>query len=132
MNMYEDKPLADIGRLIDELHRAVRLVVDTGMHAKGWSREQAVEYMATTKGADATGMGSEVVSEIERYIVMPGQALGYMIGMIKILDLRHEAQEQLGDNYDIRSFHDAVLIKGGMPLLILEKDVRNTLGLKAN
>jgi uncharacterized protein (DUF885 family) len=131
MNMYEDKPLADIGRLIDELHRAVRLVVDTGMHAKGWSREQAVEYMATTKGADATGMGSEVVSEIERYIVMPGQALGYMIGMIKILDLRHEAQEQLGDNYDIRSFHDAVLIKGGMPLLILEKDVRNTLGLKA-
>lgn len=131
MNMYEGKPLADIGRLIDELHRAVRLVVDTGMHSKGWSREQAIEYMATTKGADAQGLGSEVVSEIERYVAMPGQALGYMIGMLKILDLRQEAQEQLGDNYDIKAFHDAVLLKGGMPLPILEKDVRNTLGLKA-
>jgi uncharacterized protein (DUF885 family) len=129
--MYEGKPLANVGRLIDELHRAVRLVVDTGIHAKGWSREQAIEYMATTKGADASGLSSEVVSEIERYIAIPGQALGYMIGMIKIMDLRQEAQEQLGDNYDIRAFHDAVLIKGGMPLLILEQDVRNTLGLTA-
>jgi uncharacterized protein (DUF885 family) len=131
MNMYEGKPLANVGRLIDELHRAVRLVVDTGIHAKGWSREQAIEYMATTKGADASGLSSEVVSEIERYIAIPGQALGYMIGMIKIMDLRQEAQEQLGDNYDIRAFHDAVFIKGGMPLLILEQDVRNTLGLTA-
>ena len=131
MNMYEGKPLADIGRLIDELHRAVRLVVDTGMHAKGWSREQAIEYMATTKGADASGLSSEVVSEIERYIAIPGQALGYMVGMIKILDLRQQAQQQLGDNFDIRAFHDAVLIKGGMPLPILEKDVRKTLGLTA-
>lgn len=131
MKMYEGKPLADIGRLVDELHRAVRLVVDTGMHAKGWSREQAIDYMATTKGADAEGAGSEVVSEIERYVAMPGQALGYMIGMLKILDLRQEAQEQLGEKYDVRAFHDAVLIKGGMPLPILENDVRNSLGLAA-
>jgi uncharacterized protein (DUF885 family) len=129
MNMYEGKPFANIGRLVDELHRAVRLVVDTGMHAKGWSREQAIDYMATTKGADASGLGSEVVSEIERYVTMPGQALGYMIGMLKILELREEAEEQLADKYDIRDFHDAVLLKGGMPLPILEKDVRTTLGL---
>jgi uncharacterized protein (DUF885 family) len=129
MNMYEGKPFANIGRLNDELHRAVRLVVDTGMHAKGWSREQAIDYMATTKGADAAGLGSEVVSEIERYVAMPGQALGYMVGMLKILELRQEAQEQLADKFDIRAFHDAILLKGGMPLPILEKDVRATLGL---
>lgn len=129
MGMYKGKPLADIGRLFDELHRAVRLVVDTGMHAKGWSREQAIEYMATTKGSDASGNGSEVVSEIERYVAMPGQALGYMIGMQKILALRSEAKAQLGDAFDIRAFHDAVLTKGGMPLPLLEQDVRETLGL---
>lgn len=129
MNMYEGKPFADIGRLNYELHRAVRLVVDTGMHAKGWSREKAIEYMSTTKGAEAQGLGSKVVSEIERYVAIPGQALGYMIGMLKILDLRQEAQQQLGDKYDIRAFHDAVLVKGGMPLPMLEKDVRNILSL---
>jgi uncharacterized protein (DUF885 family) len=129
MGMYEGKPLADIGRLSDELHRAVRLVVDTGMHAKGWSREEAIDYMATTKGAEASGMGSEVVSEIERYVAMPGQALGYMIGMQKILELRAEAKAQLKDSFDIRAFHDAVLIKGGLPLPLLEKNVRTKLSL---
>jgi uncharacterized protein (DUF885 family) len=129
MGMYEDKPLADIGRLYDELHRAVRLVVDTGMHAKGWSREEAIDYMASTKGAAAEGSGSEVVSEIERYVAMPGQALGYMVGMLTILELREEAQNFLGDDFDIRAFHDAVLTKGGMPLPLLQADVRAKLGL---
>ncbi|MEE4203259.1 MAG: DUF885 domain-containing protein [Halieaceae bacterium] len=129
MGMYKDKPLADIGRLYDELHRAVRLVVDTGMHAKGWSREEAIQYMAETKGAEAEGDGSEVVSEIERYVAMPGQALGYMVGMLTILELRDEAQQALGDDFDIREFHDAVLTKGGMPLPLLQADVRRTLGI---
>ena len=129
MGMYRDKPLADIGRLYDELHRAVRLVVDTGIHAKGWSREEAIDYMASTKGAAAEGSGSEVVSEIERYVAMPGQALGYMVGMLTILELREEAQNSLGDDFDIRAFHDAVLTKGGMPLPLLQADVRAKLGL---
>jgi uncharacterized protein (DUF885 family) len=129
MGMYKDKPLADIGRLYDELHRAVRLVVDTGIHAKGWSREEAIDYMASTKGAAAEGSGSEVVSEIERYVAMPGQALGYMVGMLTILELREEAQNSLGDDFDIRAFHDAVLTKGGMPLPLLQADVRAKLGL---
>jgi uncharacterized protein (DUF885 family) len=129
MGMYEGKPLADIGRLYDELHRAVRLVVDTGMHAKGWSREEAIDYMASTKGAAAEGSGSEVVSEIERYVAMPGQALGYMVGMLTILELREEAQNILGEDFDIRAFHDAVLTKGGMPLPLLQADVRAELGL---
>ena len=127
--MYEGKPLADIGRLYDELHRAVRLVVDTGMHAKGWSREEAIDYMASTKGAAAEGSGSEVVSEIERYVAMPGQALGYMVGMLTILELREDAQNFLGEDFDIRAFHDAVLTKGGMPLPLLQADVRAQLGL---
>ncbi len=131
MGMYDGKPLADIGRLYDELHRAVRLVVDTGMHAKGWSREQAIEYMATNKGAEASGSGSEVVSEIERYVAMPGQALGYMVGMLTILDLREEMKTALGDDFDIRDFHDAVLTKGGMPLPMLQADVRSSLGVTA-
>lgn len=131
MGMYKDSPLADIGRLFDELHRAVRLVVDTGMHARGWSREQAIKYMADTKGSEAEGSGSEVVSEIERYVAMPGQALGYMVGMLTILELRDEAQQALGDDFDIRAFHDAVLTKGGMPLPLLQADVRRELGITA-
>ncbi|MEZ5463604.1 DUF885 family protein, partial [Dokdonella sp.] len=105
MGLYAEDPIGDIGRLRDELHRAVRLVVDTGMHAKKWSREQALEYMIANEGADQEG----AVSEIERYVVWPGQALGYKIGMLKIQQLRKEAEAAYGDQFDIREFHDRLL-----------------------
>jgi len=120
MGVYDGKPYADIGRLRDELHRAIRLVTDTGMHARKWSREQAIDYMARTEGI-ADGV---VVSEIERYAAIPGQALGYMMGMLTILELRAEAKAALGDAFDIGAFHDAVLTKGGLPLPLLQQDVR--------
>ncbi|WP_207234075.1 DUF885 domain-containing protein [Shewanella maritima] len=110
-------PADNIGRLADELLRAVRLVVDTGIHAKRWTREQAIDYMASNTGR----VHSDVVSEIERYIVMPGQATSYKVGMIKILELREKAKQALGDKFDIRDFHDAVLKNGPMPLDILEQ-----------
>jgi uncharacterized protein (DUF885 family) len=120
MGVYEGKPFSDIGRLRDELHRAIRLVTDTGMHAKGWSREDAIDYMSTVEGLP----DGVVISEIERYAAKPGQALGYMIGMLKIRELRAEAEAALGDRFEIGAFHDAVLTKGGLPLLLLQRDVR--------
>jgi len=109
-----------IGALQSELFRAVRLVVDTGIHDKKWTREQAIKYMA-----DNTGMAiSDVVTEIERYIVWPGQATGYKIGQLTILRLRDEARAALGDKFDIREFHDLVLKGGAVPLTILEDQVK--------
>jgi uncharacterized protein (DUF885 family) len=114
---FQKNPLDDLGRLQAEMFRAVRLVVDTGMHHKRWSREQALQYML-----DHTGMGDdEVVAEIERYLVNPGQALAYKIGMLKILELREKARAELGDRFDIREFHDEVLKNGAMPMPILER-----------
>jgi len=116
---YENDPLDNLGRLQAEMFRAVRLVVDTGIHRKHWTREQAIAYMH-----EKTGMAqSEVVSEVERYFVMPGQALAYKIGMLRILDLRARSQAQLGSAFDIRQFHDVVLGNGSVPLGILEKQV---------
>ncbi|NVJ49218.1 MAG: DUF885 domain-containing protein [Gammaproteobacteria bacterium] len=116
---FQNNPFDNIGRLQAELFRAVRLVVDTGIHAKKWTREEAIEYMLNN-----TGMAkSDVVSEIERYIVMPGQATSYKVGMIKILELREKAKTQLGDKFDLRDFHDAVLKNGAVPLAILERIV---------
>jgi hypothetical protein len=116
---FEKNPLDNLGRLRDEMFRACRLVVDTGMHAKHWTREQAITYMI-----DHTGMGEkEIVSEVERYLVIPGQALAYKVGMLKILELRDRARDQLGDKYDIREFHEAVLKNGAMPLTLLERVV---------
>lgn len=116
MGMLPD-PYDNIGRLQAELFRAVRLVVDTGIHAKRWSREQAIDYMSSN-----TGMaGSDVVSEIERYFVLPGQATAYKVGMTKILELRAKAQRALGDQYDVRDFHRTVLNNGSVPLNILEQ-----------
>lgn len=109
----------NIGRLMAELFRAVRLVVDTGIHHKRWTREEAIEYMLAN-----TGMAeSDVVSEIERYIVMPGQATAYKVGMMKILELREKAMNELGDQFDLRDFHDVVLKNGAVPLDILERIV---------
>ncbi len=110
-------PADNIGRLVAELFRAVRLVVDTGIHHKRWTREEAISYMQAN-----TGMAeSDVVAEIERYIVMPGQATAYKIGMMKILELRQKAMDELGDRFDIRDFHDVVLKNGAVPLDILER-----------
>jgi uncharacterized protein (DUF885 family) len=116
---YEGDPFGDLGRLQAELFRAVRLVVDTGIHAKRWPREQAITYMR-----DKTGMGEkEVTAEIERYIVNPGQACAYKVGMLKIQELRQRAQAELGSKFDQRQFHDVVLKNGALPLEILEEQV---------
>jgi len=121
MGMYKDDPFGDLGRLKAELFRSVRLVVDTGMHAKKWTREQAIAYMAETTGTTE----SDVVSEIERYMAWPGQALGYKLGMLKIVELRAYAKEQLGDNFDIKAFHDLVLLGGAVPMSVLDTKVKN-------
>jgi len=109
----------ELGVLQSELFRAVRLVVDTGIHYKRWTREEAMLYMK-----DITGMSdTEVVTEIERYIVWPGQACSYKVGMLKILELRERAKKELGDKFDIRDFHSAVLDHGEPPLFIVENFV---------
>ncbi|MGI8436766.1 MAG: DUF885 domain-containing protein [Chthoniobacterales bacterium] len=116
---YEGDPFGDLGRLQGELFRAVRLVVDTGIHAQRWTREQAIAYML-----EKTGMGEkEVTAEIERYIVSPGQACAYKVGMLKLRELRTRAQQSLGDQFDQREFHDVVLKNGALPLEILEQQV---------
>jgi uncharacterized protein (DUF885 family) len=116
---YEGDPFGDLGRLQAEMFRAVRLVVDTGIHAERWPREQAIAYML-----EKTGMGEkEVTAEIERYIVSPGQACAYKVGMLKIRELRARAQQELGARFDQREFHDAVLKNGALPLDILEQQV---------
>ncbi len=114
---YQTEPYSNLGRLQAELLRAVRLVVDTGLHHKRWTREQAINYMASTTGLAMT----DVESEIERYIVWPGQALAYKVGMLKIIALRNKAEKALGDKYDIRKFHNVVLKNGAVPLTILEE-----------
>jgi uncharacterized protein (DUF885 family) len=108
-----------LGALGAELFRAVRLVVDTGIHAKHWTRQQAIDYMITNTGLDTAG----VVSEIERYIVAPGQACAYKVGQLKILELRERARARLGDRFDIKKFHDVVLTNGALPLTLLERVV---------
>ncbi len=117
---FQSNPEDNVGRLVAELFRAVRLVVDTGMHYKRWTREEGIEYMANNTGMAKT----DVVAEIERYLVMPGQATAYKVGMMKILELRSYAQEQLKDNFDIREFHDVVLKNGALPLSLLEQIVK--------
>lgn len=119
MGIYQDDPIDDIGRLQSELHRAVRLVVDTGMHAKGWSREQAIDYAVATEGIHI----SEATDEIERYAVWPGQALGYKLGELKILELRERAQKTLGSQFDIKIFHDRLLENGALPLDLMEQKI---------
>jgi len=118
MGFYTD-PYSDFGRLGMELWRAARLVVDTGLHHKRWSREEAIDYLKqNTPNPDG-----DIVKAIERYIVYPGQATAYMIGKLKIMELRKEARAQLGDDFDIRGFHDAILTSGPVPLSIMEENV---------
>ena len=115
---YQD-PYSRFGRLGSEIWRAIRLVVDSGMHSKGWSEEQAVQYFL----ANSATTEAQARSEIRRYLVLPGQATSYKIGMLKIQDLRKKAETALGSKFDIRGFHDTVLGGGALPLTILEKRV---------
>ena len=116
MGMYDADPLGDLGRLQAEMFRAVRLVVDTGLHAKRWSREEAINYMVSKTGMT----DAEVTREIERYAVLPGQATAYKTGQLAILKIREDAEAALGDKFDLREFHEVVLGNRGMPLGILE------------
>ncbi len=114
---FEKDPLDNLGRLRDEMMRAVRLVVDSGIHYKRWTREQAIAYML-----ENTGMGEgDVTAEIERYFVNPGQALAYKAGMLKILALREKAKQELGDKFKLGEFHDQVLTHGALPLSLVER-----------
>ena len=112
-------PYAEYGRLMSEMWRAIRLVVDTGMHAKGWTEQQAIDYFR----ANSSVPDAAIKSEVRRYLVMPGQATAYKVGMIKIQQLRKKAETELGANFDIRGFHDAVLGGGALPLDLLERRV---------
>jgi len=118
MGFYEG-PYSDFGRLGMELWRACRLVVDTGIHSKRWSREEAIQYLRD----NTPNPEGDIVKAIERYIVYPGQATAYMIGKLKIMELRDMAQRELGEDFDYRGFHDAILLSGPVPLSILEENV---------
>ena len=118
MGFYED-PYSDFGRLSTELWRAVRLVTDTGLHAKRWSREQAIDYFRQNSLLSER----DIVKEVERYLTNPGQATSYKIGELKIMELRARAQAALGDRFDIRDFHAVVLGSGSVPLDVLEDQV---------
>ena len=117
MGLYDDDPLGDLGQLQAEMFRAVRLVVDTGMHAKRWSREQAIEYMTAKTGMT----NEEVTREIERYVVWPGQATAYKTGQLALLEMREDTEDALGERFNLRDFHEAVLMNGAMPLDILKE-----------
>lgn len=118
LGLYED-PYQYFGMLAAEMHRAIRLVVDTGLHAKGWTREQAIAYSLENESESEV----KITSEIERYMANPGQALSYKIGQLKIRELRSKAETALGDNFDIREFHRVVLESGCIPLALLEEKV---------
>ncbi|WP_168565044.1 DUF885 domain-containing protein [Crateriforma spongiae] len=123
IGFYQD-PYQDFGRLSMEAWRASRLVVDTGIHALGWSRQRAIEYMK----ANTALSEHNVVAEVDRYIGWPGQALAYKVGELYITDLRHQAEEALGDSFDVREFHDVVLGAGSIPLPVLGQRVKDYIG----
>ncbi|MET0656092.1 MAG: DUF885 domain-containing protein [Pseudoxanthomonas sp.] len=117
-NTYQD-PYSEFGRLSSEMWRAIRLVVDTGLHAKGWTEQQAVEYFDANSAVPLAA----IKSEVRRYLIMPGQATAYKIGMIRIQELRKKAENELGAGFDIKGFHDTVLGGGALPLTLLERRV---------
>ena len=119
MGIYDEDPLGDLGRLQAEMFRSVRLVVDTGLHYKRWTPEQAEAYMIENTGMNRR----DVRAEINRYLVQPGQATSYKIGHLQMLELRENAKERLGEDFDIGQFHDVVLSNGALPLLVLEQVV---------
>jgi uncharacterized protein (DUF885 family) len=128
LGWYDDDPYGNLGRLQYEIFRAARLVVDTGIHAKGWTFDQALEYMEENVGFDPSVLDLEF--EISRYVAWPGQATAYKVGMLKILELRQKAMDALGDQFDLKEFHRVILGNGGMPLDILEKVVQDYIDAK--
>ena len=114
-------PYSDYGRLEADIWRAIRLVVDTGVHSQHWTRQQMVDYFHDHSAIDETN----IQAEVDRYIAWPGQALGYKMGQLKILELRHNAQEALGPKFDLKAFHDVVLTSGALPLDVLEQRVND-------
>ncbi len=125
MGFYQD-PYSKFGQLTYEMWRAIRLVVDTGMHHLGWSRQQAIDYFMANAGKQE----HDVIVEVDRYIVWPGQALAYKIGELKIKELRAYATDELGESFDIREFHDEVLGSGALPLSVLDANIRAWVGTK--
>lgn len=119
MGMYKDDTFGNVGRLQAELWRAVRLVVDTGIHYKRWTRDEAIDYLYEQTGLAMT----QVVTEIDRYVIWPGQAVIYTVGLLKMLELREKAKFELGDRFDIKQFHNVILENGALPLSILENKV---------
>ena len=115
MGFYQD-PVSDYGRLTSELFRAVRLVVDTGLHSEGWTRDQVVDFFRKSGAVDEPTMQAET----DRYIAWPAQALSYKLGQLKFRELRERAQKELGRQFDIRSFHDEMLSGGVLPLDLLD------------
>jgi uncharacterized protein (DUF885 family) len=118
MGIYQT-PYEQFGRLSYEMWRACRLVIDTGIHAMGWSREQAMAYLSQQTSLSA----GNIRAEVDRYISWPGQALSYKLGEIKIRELRQRTEAALGDQFDLRDFHDVVLVNGAMPLAMLERQI---------
>jgi uncharacterized protein (DUF885 family) len=118
MGVYKT-PYEEFGRLSYEMWRACRLVIDTGLHSKGWTRQQALDYLA---GNTALSL-KNVETEVDRYIAWPGQALAYKVGELTLWELRRKAERALGPKFDIREFHDAVLVKGGLPLAVLSEEI---------
>jgi prolyl oligopeptidase len=123
LGLYKD-PYSKFGQLTYEMWRAVRLVVDTGMHSMGWTREQAIQFFKDNTGKT----DQDITVEVDRYIVWPGQALAYKLGQLKIRELRTEAETKLGANFNVRKFHDAVLENGSVPLSVLEAHMQSSLG----
>jgi uncharacterized protein (DUF885 family) len=122
----ETDPYQRFGGLNDEMLRAMRLVVDSGIHAKGWSREQAIDYMLANSGMSRT----EVIAEVERYIAIPSQALAYKVGALTIQRLKAKAQKELGARFDPREFHAQVLMTGSLPMAVLEKKIDDWIASK--
>jgi uncharacterized protein (DUF885 family) len=116
---FYDDPYSNFGRLSYEMWRALRLVVDTGIHAFGWSREEAIDFMAENSSLSL----HNIRTEVNRYIFWPGQALGYKMGELKIRELRKRTEEALGDDFDVREFHDAVLLNGSLPMHVLDENI---------
>jgi uncharacterized protein (DUF885 family) len=125
MDMYTD-PYQRFGNLNDEMLRAMRLVVDTGLHSQGWTRDQSIQYMLDNSGESRT----DATAEVERYIAIPGQALSYKIGQLTISQLRDKAKAALGPKFNIREYHARVLDTGALPLPILEKKIDDWIAAK--